>query len=90
MAWEQFTSLNLRGGTLTTILDDDQDMLEIHYPGGMMIDVGYIEDDRTYYVTAVADESPAAWNAPLAEASTTDKAALPGLLQQVIDRVTNA
>ncbi len=90
MAWELFASLDLRGGVLETIEDDGQDMLEIHYPSGMMIDVGYIEDDRTYYVTAVADKSVAAWNAPLAEASVTDKAALPGLIQQVIDRITSA
>lgn len=41
-----FLTLDLCGGTLVSILNDDEDMLEIRWPGGMWIDVGFIEEEN--------------------------------------------
>ncbi len=58
--WSIYANLDLCGGELITIIDDDQDMLEVKYPNGAMIDVGYVEsEDKSegyiYVITAVED-----------------------------------
>lgn len=50
---EEYSYLDLKNGEIKFICDDDQDMIEIRYDDGMLIDVGYVEDDRKYYITVV-------------------------------------
>ena len=39
--WQkEFKPLELRGGHISYICNDDEDMIEITYPDGMLIDVG--------------------------------------------------
>ena len=81
-----FSSLDLCGGTLVSILNDDEDMLEIRWPDGMWIDVGYIENESTYYITTVSDDTMESWNHPLSVLKTTNKEDLASILQQEILR----
>lgn len=71
-----FQSLDLCGGILTPILNDDQDMLEIKWADGMWIDVGYIGELKTYYITTVADDTSESWNHPLSETAVKNRADL--------------
>ncbi|MBQ3002419.1 MAG: hypothetical protein IJD82_01660 [Clostridia bacterium] len=81
-----FSSLDLCGGTLVSILNDDEDMLEIRWPDGMWIDVGYIENESTYYITTVADDTLEGWNNPLSVLKTRNREDLANILQQEIFR----
>ncbi len=82
--YDVYKKLDLAQGKLQTICDDDQDMLLITYEDGMQIDVGYIEDDKTYYITVIKDDTIESWNKPLGEFATNDKSKLPTELQKAI------
>ena len=81
---DEYKKLNLAGGKLQSICDDDQDMLLITYPDGMQIDVGYIKEEQTYYITVVQNDTIESWNKPLGVFSTNDKSKLSTELQKAI------
>ncbi len=87
--YDTYKKLDLAQGKLQTICDDDQDMLLITYEDGMQIDVGYIEEDKTYYITVVKDDTMESWNNPLGVFSTVDKSKLPTELQKAIHKFRN-
>ena len=87
--YDVYKKLYLAQGKLQTICDDDQDMLLITYEDGMQIDVGYIEEDKTYYITVVKDDTMESWNNPLGEFATVDKSKLPTELQKAIYKFRN-
>ena len=87
--YDVYKKLDLAQGKLKTICDDDQDMLLITYDDGMQIDVGYIEEDKTYYITVVKDDTMESWNNPLGVFSTNDKSKLPNELQKAIHKFRN-
>ena len=90
VSWDdKYKKLDLAQGKLQTICDDDQDMLLITYDDGMHIDVGYIEEDKTYYITVVKDDNMESWNNPLGVFSTVDKSKLPTELQKAIHKFRN-
>lgn len=81
-----FLSLDLCGGELVTIENDGEDMLEIRWPDGMWVDVGYFKYESTYCITTVPDDTIEGWNHPLSVVETTDRQALAKLLQEEIFR----
>ena len=81
-----FLSIDLCGGTLVPIVNDDEDMLEIRWSDGMWIDVGFIEKESTYYITTVADDTLEGWNNPLSVIAIIDREELPTVLQTEIYR----
>ena len=83
---DPFLSIDLCGGTLMPIVNDDEDMLEIRWPDGMWIDVGFVENESTYYITTVADDTLESWNNPLSVIAITNKEELPNALQKEIYR----
>ena len=87
--YDVYKKLDLAQGKLQSICDDDEDMLLITYEDGMQIDVGYIEDDKTYYITVVKDDTMESWNNPLGVFSTNDKSKLPSELQKAIYKFRN-
>ena len=90
LSWDdKYKKLDLAQGKLQTICDDDQDMLLITYEDGMQIDVGYIEEDKIYYITVVKDDTMESWNNPLGVFSTKDKSKLPTELQKAIHKFRN-
>ena len=84
-----YKKIDLAQGKLQSICDDDEDMLLITYEDGMQIDVGYIEDGKTYYITVVKDDTVESWNNPLGVFSTNDKSKLPTELQKAIHKFRN-
>ncbi len=87
--YDAYKKLDLAQGKLQTICDDNEDMLLITYEDGMQIDVGYIKDENTYYITVVKDDTIESWNNPLGEFATTDKYKLPTELQKAIYKFRN-
>jgi len=81
-----FLTLDLCGGSLVSILNDDEDMLEIRWSDGMWIDVGFIEEEKTYYITTVANDTLESWNNPLSVLKTSNRMDLVNMIQQEIFR----
>ena len=79
-------TLDLCGGSLVSILNDDEDMLEIRWSDGMWIDVGFIEEEKTYYITTVANDTLESWNNPLSVLKTSNRMDLVNMIQQEIFR----
>ena len=82
-----YTSLDLCGGKLKTISDDDEDMLTITYPNGLVIDVGYISEENSYYITVVKDNSSNGWNSPIMQINVLKKSSLLDALQNTIQKI---
>lgn len=87
--YDAYKKLDLACGKLQCICDDDEDMLLITYEDGMQIDVGYIEEDKTYYITVVSSDTMESWNDPLGVFTMKDKAKLPTELQKAIHKFRN-
>lgn len=83
---ESFSKIDIFGGEFTFIENNGQDMFEIIWPDGMIMDVGYIEEDKTYYITTVTEDSSWAWNNPLSEAAITNRRELIPTLQKEIKK----
>lgn len=81
-----FLTLDLCGGSLVSILNNDEDMLEIRWSDGMWIDVGFIEEEKTYYITTVANDTLESWNNPLSVLKTSNRMDLVNMIQQEIFR----
>lgn len=88
--WDDaYKRLDLACGTMQSIRDDDEDMLLITYEDGMQIDVGYIEKEKTYYVTVMSSDTMESWNNPLGIFATKDKSKLADELQKAIYKFRN-
>lgn len=70
---EAYDRLNLYDGKIEFISDDDEDMIEITYRDGMLIDVGRISANHCYYITVVSSNDEVGWSSPLAEIAVSDK-----------------
>jgi hypothetical protein len=53
-----FLTLDLCGGSLVSILNDDEDMLEIRWSDGMWIDVGFIEEEKKHITLLLLQTIP--------------------------------
>lgn len=88
--WDDvYKRLDLACGKLQSCSDDDEDMLLITYEDGMQIDVGYIEEDKTYRITVVSSDTMESWNDPLGVFATKDKSKLAHELQKAIYKFRN-
>ena len=84
-SWEDdYKNLNLMSGKISFILEDDEDMIEIHYEDGMLIDVGYIERMHSYLITVVSNDTDEGWENPLEEINIENKAELFDKIQETI------
>ena len=82
--YDVYKNLDLLSGNIEFILEDDQDMIEIHYNDGMLIDVGYIEDLQSYYITVVSTDDEKGWENPLGEIEVKSKDKLYETIQETI------
>ena len=84
-SWEDdYKNLNLMSGKISFILEDDEDMIEIRYEDGMLIDVGYIERMHSYLITVVSNDTDEGWENPLEEINIENKAELFDKIQETI------
>lgn len=82
--WEPFAELNLYDGHLKTISENEEDMLEISYPDGMLIDVGWYSYKSCYTIIVVSSNTTDGWRNPLAKIDVKHADSLPYELQSVI------
>ena len=82
--YNDYKKLNLSGGKISFVLEDDEDMIEIHYKDGMLIDVGYIESMHSYFITIVLSDNAEGWKNPLEEIKVEDKDVLIDKIQETI------
>ena len=82
--YDDYKKLDLSGGKILFISEDDEDMIEIHYKDGMLIDVGYIERMHSYFITVVSSDAADGWKNPLEEIQVEDKAVLVEKIQETI------
>ena len=82
--YDVYKNLDLLSGNIEFILEDDQDMIEIHYNDGMLIDVGYIEDLQSYYITVVSSDDEKGWEKPLEQIEVRNKDVLYEKIQETI------
>lgn len=88
--WSIYANLDLGGGSLIVISDDSEDMLEVKYLNGMLIDVGYIEGENNkffYEITVIRDDTVESWNDPITQVKIQDKNMLAEKLQSVIYQI---
>lgn len=83
---EPFGMLELLGGELLFLTEDGEDMLEIRYPDGMVIDVSYIEHWHAYSVSVFPEDTKEGWQHPLEELTVDEKAELAAKIQEMIDK----
>ena len=81
---ETYNNLDLKNGEIEFICDDDQDMIEIRYDDGMLIDVGYVEEDRKYYITVVKSDDKNGWQNPLEIVEVSSKEVLSAEIQKIV------
>ena len=82
--YDDYNKLDLSDGKISFILEDDEDMIEIHYEDGMLIDVGYIERMHSYLITVVSNDTDEGWENPLEEINIENKAELFDKIQETI------
>ena len=83
---EPFRTLELLGGEILFLTEDGEDMLEIRYPDGMVIDVSYIEHWHAYSVAVFPEDTKEGWQHPLEELTVDEKAELPTRIQETVYR----
>ncbi len=82
--YDEYKNLDLKNGEIKFICDDDQDMIEIRYDDGMLIDVGYVEEDRKYYITVVKSDDKNGWQNPLEIVEVGLKEVLSAEIQKIV------
>ena len=82
--YDDYKKLDLLHGKIDFILQDDEDMIEIHYNDGMLIDVGYIESLQSYFITVVSNDNEEGWKHPLKEIQIQNKEKLFDVIQATI------
>lgn len=84
--WDkEFDDIDYSGGEAFFIMDDSQDMIEIRYHDGMLIDVG-LDSDNIYNITVLASDDKKDMDAPLCVVKFSDRAMLHDKLQEIIGR----
>ena len=86
MWWGIYESLNLHGGRINYIGDELEDMIEIFYQDGMLIDIGKSSKDNIYYITVVLSNDIEGWRNPLEIISVIDKKDLYYKMQETIEK----
>ena len=81
MWFDSYKNLDLLNGKITFILDGGEDMIEISYKDGMLIDVGYIAELSSYFITVVYNDD---WTKPIEEICVKDKSVLFDKIQKTI------
>ena len=82
--YDTYRTLKLCGGNIAFVLEDDEDMIEIRYEDGMLIDIGKPSVSKDYFITVVAADDSDGWTNPLAEIAVADKADLFRVIQETI------
>ena len=81
---DDYENLNLMDGEIAFTLEDDEDMIQIRYSDGMLIDIGYIDRLNSYFITVVSSDTDECWKNPLEEIKVESKTELFDKIQEAI------
>lgn len=84
--WDDYKGLDLCDGKIIFIIEDDEDMIEITYDDGMLIDVGKPATADYYCITVVVSNNEIGWRNPIAEITVSNKQDLIYKIQETIIR----
>lgn len=84
--WDDYKELDLKGGRINFIIEDDEDMIEIFYDDGMLIDIGKPTACDSYCITVVSSNDADGWNNPIAQIDVNYKKDLVSKIQEIIDK----
>ena len=79
--FDDYKNLDLINGKISFISEDDEDMIEILYKDGLLIDVGYIKNLSSYFITVVSNDD---WTKPIEEIKVDTKIDLLDQIQKTI------
>lgn len=82
--WDDYQCLNLYNGKINFISDDDEDMIEILYDDGMLIDIGKPMAATYYQIIVVSSDDEIGWHQPISEIKVIDKQELIMKIQETI------
>lgn len=86
--WSVYETLDLRGGKAEYLVDECEDMIEIHYEDGMCIDIGkYAADspaDSVYCITVVPSDDINGWQNIIETVEVNHKKDLYDKIQETI------
>lgn len=84
--WDnEFNDIDFYGGEAFFIMDDSQDMIEVRYRDGMIIDVG-LDSDNIYNITVLGSDDSEGTASPLCVVKFTEREKLHDKLQELIVR----
>ena len=82
--YDKYRDLNLCNGRIRFILEDDEDMIEILYDDGMLIDIGKPSSTNSYCITVVSSDDEVGWENPVEEIKVNSKQYLVQKIQETI------
>ncbi len=82
-----FDDIDYKDGQCRTIEPLGEDMLEVCYPNGFIIDVGYLEETGRFYITIIKDND---WTNIYKEISVKTELELKNALRYAIHYVTHS
>ena len=83
---DDYKNLDLKGGQINFIIEDDEDMIEIFYDDGMLIDIGKPTVCDYYCIIVVSSNDAKGWNNPIAQIDVQHKKDLVSKIQDTIDK----
>ena len=84
MWFDDYNKLDLLNGKIRFLSENEEDMIEILYKDGLLIDVGYIKGLTSYFITVVSSDTEEGWKNPLEEIKVENKAELFDKIQETI------
>ena len=88
--WSVYETLRLYGGKAEYLVDECEDMIEIHYEDGMCIDVGKYDDESSagplYCITVVPSDDIKGWQNIIETVEVADKKDLYDKIQATIEK----
>ncbi len=82
--YDEYKELDPYNGRISFVSEDDEDMIEIRYKDGMLIDVGYIERLNSYVITVVSSDTEEGWKDPLEQITVNNRSELSDTIQDTI------
>ena len=83
--WNEYDDIDFMGGDASFIMNDEEDMIEILYHDGMLIDVG-LDKDNIYNITVLGSNDKKGLDDPLCVVSFSERDMLHDKLQEIIQR----
>ena len=78
---EKCRAIDFKGGLLE-LWENQNNLMEVWYENGFLIDVGYIQRLDTYFVTVIRDDD---WAVPVRTVAVQEETKLLTVIQEAVD-----